>query len=142
MESLANSFCSLFWTKILLIWQAHQSAVAILRWQSKSINAFLNPSVRDLCSRFSICHCLFVCFVLFLDETLTKVKVVHFSLVVWLKVILSFFVTFGFLFLSFIEFFSSVLKHHAYIEAFITIVGKYSKFWLAKRLHPANGKRN
>lgn len=49
---------------------------------------------------------------------------------------------FGFLYLSFIEVCSSVLKHHAYIEAFIIMVGKYSKSWLAKRLHPANGKRN
>jgi len=37
---------------------------------------------------------------------------------------------------------SSLLKHHAYIEASIIMVGKYSKSWLAKRLHPANGKRN
>lgn len=35
-----------------------------------------------------------------------------------------------------------MLKHPAYIEAFIIMVRKYSKSWLARRLHPANGIRN
>lgn len=35
-----------------------------------------------------------------------------------------------------------MLKHPAYIEAFIIMVRKYSKSWFARRLHPTNGIRN
>lgn len=136
MGSLANSFCSLFWTKILLILWVQQSALVIFGGNLKMcfLKLFCKGSLQSV-------------FSMTISSWMNHYPKKMLLFLAWLydykKVLLSVLVAFfGFLYLSLTEVCFSVLKHHAYIEAFVIMVGKYSKSWLAKRLHPANGERN